>query len=94
MTWIRHALSASSICRRKRNITAKSRKMGQRAWATLWGLDIGREHETAYRSSVHKPDNDLSVVRSANRRYALRDQLRSQLMQKLGRKLLMTRRSM
>lgn len=48
-------------------------------------LDMEREHETVRHSSCRKPKKGPGLSRTANRRNALRNDLRSRLRQKLGR---------
>jgi hypothetical protein len=48
-------------------------------------LDIERERETSCNSSSQNPKKETGFSRTACRRYALRNQLRSRLRQKLGR---------
>ena len=48
-------------------------------------LDIEREPETACSSSGRNPKKEPGFSRTTNRRYVLRNHLRSRLRQKLGR---------
>jgi hypothetical protein len=48
-------------------------------------LDIEREHETASSASGQKPRDEPGFSRTAYRRYASRNHLRSRLRHKLGR---------